>query len=62
MNIKHIDVKELKNMSDREGLIIQGCGGSLEEWVTGVYRLPRTGLRFSVVMAIAAAAAVPPET
>lgn len=36
MNIKHIDVKELKNMSDREGLIIQGCGGSLEEWVTGV--------------------------
>ena len=34
--IKHINCYELKNMHDKEGLILQGCGGDLNEWVDGI--------------------------
>lgn len=34
--IKHIDCYELRNMKDKEGLIIQGCGGDLNEWTDGI--------------------------
>lgn len=34
--IKHIDCYELREMKDKEGLIIQGCGGDLNEWVDGI--------------------------
>lgn len=36
MNIKEIEANELRKMNDKEGLILQGCGGNLEEWVNGV--------------------------
>ena len=34
--MKTITTEELKNMSHREGLILQGCGGDLQEWVNGI--------------------------
>lgn len=36
MRVKEISTDELRCMKDREGLVLQGCGGSLEEWVDGV--------------------------
>lgn len=36
MRVKEISTDELRGMKDREGLVLQGCGGSLEEWVDGV--------------------------
>lgn len=37
--IKEITVGELKKMTDKEGLILQGCGGDLKEWEDGVNEL-----------------------
>ena len=34
--MKTITTEELKNMSHQEGLILQGCGGDLQEWVEGI--------------------------
>lgn len=36
MGIKKIAAEELCYMKNTEALILQGCGGSLEEWVNGV--------------------------
>lgn len=34
--IIRIDPEELWKMSDKEGLILQGCGGDLQEWADGI--------------------------
>lgn len=34
--MKQITLEELSNMRGKEGLIIQGCGGDLTEWVDGI--------------------------
>lgn len=34
--MKRITLEELCNMRGKEGLIIQGCGGDLKEWVDGI--------------------------
>jgi len=34
--LKHITTDELKRMTDTEGLILQGCGGDPNEWVSGI--------------------------
>ena len=34
--MKHITTDELRTMTGHEGLILQGCGGDLSEWVTGI--------------------------
>lgn len=34
--MKRITIEELRNMKGKEGLIIQGCGGDLNEWVDGI--------------------------
>lgn len=34
--IKQITTDDLRRMSSREGLILQGCGGDLQEWVDGI--------------------------
>ena len=34
--MKHITTDELKRMTDTEGLILQGCGGDPDEWVSGI--------------------------
>jgi len=36
MSVKTITADELRQMRDSEGLILQGCGGSLDEWVDGI--------------------------
>lgn len=36
MSIKTITTDELRYMTDKEALIIQGCGGDLNEWVDGI--------------------------
>ena len=34
--IKRITTDDLRHMKGSEGLILQGCGGSLQEWVDGI--------------------------
>lgn len=34
--IQSIKTQNLRRMQDKEGLILQGCGGSLQEWVDGI--------------------------
>lgn len=36
MSIKNITTDDLRRMGNSEGLIIQGCGGDLQEWVDGI--------------------------
>lgn len=36
MNIKTVTTDELRCMKGKEGLILQGCGGDLKEWVDGI--------------------------
>lgn len=37
--MKKITTDDLRRMSDSEGLILQGCGGELDDWVTGINEL-----------------------
>lgn len=37
--IKHIKTSDLRRMQNQEGLILQGCGGSLQEWVDGINQM-----------------------
>jgi len=37
--MKNITLDELRRMRDSEGLILQGCGGDLDEWVSGINEL-----------------------
>lgn len=39
MRIKRIDKGELRGYEGKEGLILQGCGGNLQEWVDGINEL-----------------------
>lgn len=34
--MEHITTGNLRHMGNREGLILQGCGGELQEWVDGI--------------------------
>lgn len=36
MSIEQITAGELRRMCGKEGLVLQGCGGSLDEWVDGI--------------------------
>lgn len=36
MSITIINTEQLRRMNNSEGLIIQGCGGDLQEWVDGI--------------------------
>ncbi|MBR4700165.1 MAG: hypothetical protein IKP19_00385 [Oscillospiraceae bacterium] len=36
MSIRTISTDELRRMNGQEALILQGCGGSLQEWVDGI--------------------------
>lgn len=35
-SIRRIQAGDLRKMSDREGLILQGCGGDPQEWLDGI--------------------------
>lgn len=37
--VKQITTDDLRHMEDKEGLILQGCGGPLQEWVDGINEL-----------------------
>lgn len=34
--MRTISISDLKGMADAEGLVLQGCGGDLQEWVNGI--------------------------
>lgn len=34
--MKEITLEELRQMEGQEGLILQGCGGPIQEWVDGI--------------------------
>ena len=36
MTIKNITTRDLRKMNNKEGLILQGCGGEVKEWVDGI--------------------------
>lgn len=36
MSVQAISIDQLRRMGDQEGLILQGCGGDLQEWVDGI--------------------------
>lgn len=36
MSIEIVTTDDLRTMSGKEGLILQGCGGDLQEWIDGV--------------------------
>lgn len=36
MSVKQITTDDLRSLKDKEGLILQGCGGDLQEWVDGI--------------------------
>ena len=36
--VKQIITDDLRHMEDKEGLILQGCGGDPQEWVDGINR------------------------
>ena len=36
MEIKNVSLYELRKMNNSEGLVLQGCGGDLQEWVDGI--------------------------
>ena len=43
MNINTITAEDLRRMPDKEGLILQGCGGDLTEWVDGINEMLTKG-------------------
>ena len=53
--MRDITIDELRRMNDREGLILQGCGGDPQEWINGINEMLtdagilRDGSRFSEV-------------
>lgn len=36
MSIKKITVEDICRMNNSEGLVLQGCGGDLQEWLDGI--------------------------
>lgn len=36
MSFKAMTVEEIRHLKNSEGLVLQGCGGSLTEWVDGI--------------------------
>lgn len=42
MPIKEISIDELRRMNGKEGLILRGCGGDLQEWLDGINDLLTT--------------------
>ena len=36
MSIRQITKEQIRRMGDREGLVLQGCGGDPREWLDGI--------------------------
>ena len=39
MSIQKISTEQLRRMGDREGLVLQGCGGDPQEWLDGINQI-----------------------
>lgn len=39
MPVKEITTDELRRMNKKEGLVLQGCGGDLQDWHDGINSL-----------------------
>ena len=39
MSIKKITTEDLRRMNNCDGLVLQGCGGDLQEWLDGINSL-----------------------
>ncbi len=39
MSIQKISTERLRRMGDREGLVLQGCGGDPQEWLDGINQI-----------------------
>lgn len=37
--MKKINLEELRQMRGKGGLVLQGCGGELQEWVDGINKI-----------------------
>ena len=54
--MRNVSIKELRCMKDKEGLVLQGCGGDLQEWENGIndiltdQNILLNGTRFKNVM------------
>lgn len=54
--MRKVSIKELRCMKDKEGLVLQGCGGDLQEWENGINNILTdqnillNGTRFKNVM------------
>ena len=54
--MRKVSIKELRCMKDKEGLVLQGCGGDLQEWENGIndiltdQNILLNGTRFKNVM------------
>ena len=57
MSIEIITTEDLRKMSDKEGLILQGCGGEIQDWIDGINemltenRILKNGSKFEKVYA-----------
>lgn len=54
--MRNVSIKELRCMKNKEGLVLQGCGGDLQEWENGIndiltdQNILLNGTRFKNVM------------
>ena len=39
MSIQKISTEQIRRMGDREGLVLQGCGGDPQEWLDGINQI-----------------------
>ena len=39
MSIRQITKEQLRRMGDKEGLVLQGCGGDPQEWLDGIHEI-----------------------
>lgn len=39
MKINNITLSDLRRMNGKEGLILQGCGGEIKEWMDGINKM-----------------------
>ena len=39
MSIRNTTITQLRQMEDQKGLVLQGCGGSPQEWQDGINQL-----------------------
>lgn len=39
MSIQKISIEQLRRMGDQEGLVLQRCGGDLQDWVDGINQI-----------------------